>query len=77
MSNKEPSKLPDTIGINDNSSKAKLKVPTEIDNNNKAAIKKLSVGITKENLKEPIKHMFTHPDTGKPLLYSEMRWIYG
>ena len=49
----------------------------EIDNNNKAAIKKLSVGITKENLKEPIKHMFTHPDTGKPLLYSEMRWIYG
>lgn len=50
----------------------KKKLPTMDEYNKKA----LEIGKTK-GCDEMVKHMFKHPETGRPLSYSEMRMFYG
>ena len=44
-----------------------------MDNNNKTA----SHIMNTKGMEAAIEHMFKHPETGKPMSYSEMRYYYG
>ena len=44
-----------------------------MDDNNKQAAQILKTG----DMTSAVKHMFTHPRTGQPMSYSEMRYLYG
>lgn len=45
----------------------------KMDDRNKQAAQILKTGDTMS----AVKHMFTHPRTGQPMSYSEMRYLYG
>lgn len=45
----------------------------KMDDRNKQAAQILKTG----DMMSAVKHMFTHPRTGKPMTYSQMRDLYG
>ena len=45
----------------------------KMNDNNKQAAQILKTG----DMMSAVKHMFTHPRTGKPMTYSQMRDLYG
>ena len=45
----------------------------DMDNNNKKAMDVMAT----QGMDAAVKHMFTHPKTGKPMTYGEMRSLYG
>ena len=48
-------------------------VMPHMDDNNKKAAEVMKT----QGMDAAVKHMFTHPKTGRPLSYSEMRYLYG
>ena len=46
---------------------------SKMDDNNKKAIDVMAT----KGMDAAVKHMFTHPSTGKPMTYSQMRHFYG
>ena len=50
-----------------------VKLEDYMDDNNKKAMKIAKT----QGLDAAVKYMFTHPTTGKPMSYSEMRYYYG
>ena len=53
----------------------------EMDDNNRAVVQKMNTALTSENpndaMKDAVKTMFTHPQSGKPMTYAQMRHLYG
>ena len=54
-----------------------LSIETDNKNDNEKMINKLNVANSDKEIVEVVKSMFTHPRTGEPLTYSQMRHLYG
>ncbi len=52
-------------------------VPQQLINNMDANNKTAANIMNTKGMEAAVEHMFKHPETGKPMTYSEMRYYYG
>ena len=52
-------------------------IPPQIINNMDANNKTAANIMNTKGMEAAVEHMFKHPETGKPMSYSEMRYYYG
>lgn len=66
---------PETTQEDDTEPNCDTNIPfyDQMDDNNKKAVEIW----TTQGIDKAIEHMFTHPETGDPINYSEMRSMYG